>query len=140
PFTDVLIQSSWSANLNGMYQVMPDRPWGFNLAGNLFGREGYPLPYDFAAATADGLTRAAAVTTELDEIRTDDIWVLDLRLEKDMRFTDNLSGILSIDAFNVTNDNSVLQRDRTLNVATANFVTQTLSPRIYRLGFRLNWR
>jgi hypothetical protein len=35
---------------------------------------------------------------------------------------------------------TVLQRDRTLNAATANFVNQTLSPRIYRLGFRLNWR
>jgi hypothetical protein len=66
--------------------------------------------------------------------------VLDLRLEKDMQFTDNLSGILSLDAFNVNNDNSVLQRDRSLHTPTANFVNQTLSPRIYRLGFRLNWR
>jgi hypothetical protein len=40
----------------------------------------------------------------------------------------------------VTNENTVLQRDRTLNASTANFVNQTLSPRIYRLGFRLNWR
>jgi hypothetical protein len=140
PFTDVLIQSTWSANVNGMYQVAPDRPWGFNVAGNLFTREGYPLPYDYTASTGDGLERTAAVTGEIDSIRTDDLEVLDLRLEKDMRFTDNLSGILSIDAFNVTNENTVLQRDRTLNAATANFVNQTLSPRIYRLGFRLNWR
>ena len=140
PFTDVLIQSTWSANLNGMYQVMPDRPWGFNVAGNLFAREGYPLPYEFVATTADGRSNTAAVTDELDAIRTDDIYVLDLRLEKDMQFTDNLSGILSLDAFNVTNDNSVLQRDRSLQAPTANYVNQTLSPRIYRLGFRLNWR
>jgi hypothetical protein len=141
PFTDVLIQSSWSANLNGMYQVMPDRPWGFNLAGNLFAREGYPLPYEYVATSAiDGRDRTAGVTTELEQFRTDDIYVLDLRLEKDMQFTDNLSGILSLDAFNVNNDNSVLQRDRSLHTPTANFVNQTLSPRIYRLGFRLNWR
>jgi hypothetical protein len=141
PFTDVLIQSTWSANLNGMYQVMPDRPWGFNIAGNLFAREGYPLPYEFSAVTtADNRTRIAGVTSEIDEFHTDDVYVLDLRLEKDMQFTDNLSGILSLDAFNVNNDNSVLQRDRSLHTPTANYVNQTLSPRIYRLGFRLNWR
>jgi hypothetical protein len=140
PFTDVLIQSTWSANVNGMYQVAPDRPWGFNAAGNLFLREGYPLPYTYGLVGADGITRNAIVTGEIDSIRTDDLQVLDLRLEKDMRFTDSLSGILSLDAFNVTNENTVLQRDRTLNASTANFVNQTLSPRIYRLGFRLNWR
>jgi hypothetical protein len=141
PFENTFIQSTWSANLNGMYQVAPDRPWGFNLAGNLFAREGYPLPYEFSAVTtADTRTRIAATTSELDQFRTDDIYVLDLRLEKDMQFTDNLSGILSLDAFNVNNDNSVLQRDRSLHTPTANYVNQTLSPRIYRLGFRLNWR
>lgn len=141
PFTDVLIQSTWSVNLNGMYQVAPDRPWGFNIAGNLFAREGYPLPYEYQTTTGDGLRRTAGVTPfEADAIRTDDVEVIDLRLEKDMQFTDNLSGILSLDAFNVTNENTVLQRDRSLHTTTANFVNQTLSPRIYRLGFRLNWR
>ncbi len=140
PFTDVLIQSSWSANLNGLYQVAPDRPWGFNVAGNIQAREGYPLPYTYLDETADGLQRTAGVFEEIDVLRTDDVYTVDLRVEKDMQFTDNLSGILSIDAFNITNENTVLQRDRTLNASTANFVTQTLSPRIYRLGFRLNWR
>src|SRR5688500_3230003 len=36
---DVWLQSSWSANLNGMYQIAPDRPWGFNFAANLFARD-----------------------------------------------------------------------------------------------------
>ena len=43
-FQHVILQSSWSWNLNGMFQVAPDRPWGFNVAANLHGREGYPLP------------------------------------------------------------------------------------------------
>ena len=38
------------------------------------------------------------------------------------------------------NENYVLQRERNLGLATANFLDETLSPRIYRLGFRLNWR
>ena len=76
----------------------------------------------------------------MDQFRADDIATLDLRLEKDMAFTDNLSGILSLDAFNVTNENYILGREVELEQSQSNFVTQTLSPRIYRLGFRLNWR
>ncbi len=142
PFTDVLIQSTWSANLNGLYQVAPDRPWGFNVAGNLFAREGYPLPYTYSTSVPGRSTSTinAAVVNNVDDFRADNIYTLDLRLEKDMAFTDNLSGILSLDAFNVTNENYILQRDRSLEARTANFVTESLSPRIYRLGFRLNWR
>ena len=35
------LQSSWSTNLNGMYQIAPDRAWGFNISGNIQGREGW---------------------------------------------------------------------------------------------------
>jgi len=142
PFENVFIQSTWSANLNGLYQVAPDRPWGFNIAGNFFAREGYPLLYSY---TEQGLANGvgsvtAAATNSVDQFRADDVYSLDLRLEKDMQFSDNLSGILSLDAFNVTNENHILGREVELETNTANFVTQSLSPRIYRLGFRLNWR
>ncbi|MGB5817064.1 MAG: hypothetical protein WBG93_18580, partial [Thermoanaerobaculia bacterium] len=36
------LQSDWQWNVNGMYQVAPDRGWGFNVAANLTGRQGYP--------------------------------------------------------------------------------------------------
>jgi len=141
PFGDVLIQSSWSANVNGLYQVAPDRPWGFNVAGNLFAREGYPLPYYYHATASDGRTYdVSAVGGNIDRFRADNIYVLDLRVEKDMQFSDNLSGVLSLDAFNVTNENYVMQRERNLQSPRANFLDQNLAPRIYRLGFRLNWR
>ncbi len=142
PFTDVLIQSTWSANINGLYQVAPDKPWGFNVAGNFFAREGYPLPYTYQTAVTNRAASqlAAGVVSSVDQFRADNVYTLDLRVEKDMAFTDNLSGVLSLDAFNVTNENYILQRDRSLQAPTANFVTESLSPRIYRLGFRLNWR
>ena len=41
----VYINSKWSYSLNGLYQIAPDRPWGFNVALNLNGRQGYPIPY-----------------------------------------------------------------------------------------------
>ena len=135
---DVWLQSTWSANLNGMYQVAPDRPWGFNIAANLFAREGYPLPYFRNAAAREGGKQVAVA--EFDRFRTDDILTTDLRVEKDIPFADNLSATISLDAFNVFNENYVLQRERNLGLGTANFLDETLSPRIYRLGFRLNWR
>jgi hypothetical protein len=136
---DVWLQSTWSANLNGMYQIAPDRPWGFNVAANIFAREGYPLPYFRNAASREG-TKSVQVVREFDQFRTDDILTTDLRVEKDIPFAENLSATISLDAFNIFNENYVLQRERNLGLGTANFLDETLSPRIYRLGFRINWR
>ena len=136
---DVWLQSTWSANLNGMYQVAPDRPWGFNLAANLFAREGYPLPYFENFEALEG-TKAVQVAREFDQFRGDDIFTTDLRVEKDIPFAQNLSATVSLDAFNVFNENYVLQRERNLGITTGNYLDETLSPRIYRLGFRINWR
>ncbi len=140
-FQHVILQSSWSWNLNGMYQVAPDRPWGFNIAANLYGREGYPLPYmhEFAD-TGDGISRNIRVVNEVDEVRVPDIFTTDLRLEKEFAATGNLGFTFSIDAFNIFNENTVLQRERDLTSGQADWLRETLSPRIYRLGVRLNWR
>ena len=138
---DVWLQSSWAFNVNGMYQVAPDRPWGFNVAANLYGREGYPFPYYFTrSGTQDNIERNISAVTDANSFRAPDIFTTDIRLEKDMPFSDNLTGTFSIDVFNVFNENYVLQRETELEKPTANFVTQTLSPRIYRLGFRVSWR
>lgn len=52
-------------------------------------------------STSDGIFVLGFDRDRLDETTRE---AIDLRLEKDMRFTDNLSGILSLDAFNVTNE------------------------------------
>ena len=137
---DVLLNSRWSFNLNGMYQVAPDRPWGFDVAANLNGREGYPLPFYLDnVVPADGIQRDVQVTrTGAD--RNDDLYTFDLRLDKDIRLGGGVGITLSIDAFNVFNAGTVLQRERNLAGAQANFVDETLSPRLFRLGVRLSWR
>ena len=137
---DVIIQSTYSWNLNGMYQVAPERPWGFNVAANLFGREGYPLPYFRNVTGSDGIARAVQVVGGVDDFRADEIFTVDVRVEKDFRFSDNLSATFSLDAFNLNNERYVLQRERSLGSARADFLDETLAPRVYRLGFRINWR
>ena len=47
---------------------------------------------------------------------------------------------VSADVFNVFNEGYVLERDLRLDTPTAYWVAETLSPRIWRLGVRLNWR
>ncbi len=136
---DVILQSTWSYNLNGMYQVAPDRPWGFNVATNIFGREGTPLPYFHAVTTSDGVPKNVQITA-VDDSRTDDILTVDLRLEKEFAATANVGFTFSLDAFNLFDETYVLQRERALAISRTNFLDETLSPRIYRLGVRLNWR
>jgi hypothetical protein len=46
----------------------------------------------------------------------------------------------SIDASNIFNEGCVLSRNTNLNSGSADWVNATLSPRIFRLGVRVNWR
>ena len=138
---DVWLQTGWSWNLNGMYQIAPDRPWGFNVAANLFGRQGTPLPYwDSRTGPVDGIGRNISVVADTDNFRTDDVMTTDVRLEKEFAATSGIGFTFSIDGFNIFNENYVLQRERRLNGSRANYLDETLSPRIWRLGVRLNWR
>ncbi|HEX2222921.1 MAG TPA: TonB-dependent receptor [Thermoanaerobaculia bacterium] len=156
---NVFINSGWSYNVNAMYQVAPDRPWGFNVSGSFWGREGYPLIYfeRFARATlADGAGLGTPVLIEnVDSRRYDDIHMLDMRLEKE--FTFNEVGLtLGVDVFNVFNEATVMQRQgllhsfnfpnpdgtvtRRTNSTAGDFVQETTNPRIFRLGARFSFR
>ena len=139
---NVFLQSSWTWNLNGMYQFAPDRPYGFNVAANLFGRQGYPLPYYLLYNARDGLgtQNISTVSGDLDRFRVDDIFTTDLRLEKELATTANLGFTFSIDIFNIFNSAYVMQRERRSGVAIYDWLSETLSPRVLRLGARLNWR
>ena len=162
--TDVLIHSGWSFNVNGMVQVAPDRPWGFDVAANVSGREGYPLPYYLNNVPgADGILRDLQVTGT-DAIRADDLYTLDLHLDKELSIAGDFAVTLSVDAFNLLNEGTVLQRERNLPRAAArvdtdsgspffgrtvtqlvgstraDYVNEVLSPRVFRFGVRLSWK
>ncbi len=137
---DVWIQSGWQYNVNGMYQVAPDRPWGFNVAANIFGREGYPLPYFLDITTSDGQARDLLAVNELDDVRAEDILTVDLRLDKEFAASGNVSFTVGADVFNLLNENYTMQRERGLSRGSADFLRETLSPRIWRLSARVNWK
>jgi hypothetical protein len=134
------LQQSWSANLTGMFQVFPDRPWGFNLSAAIQAREGYPMPYFDTIQTSDGVTRNVGVLDDFDQFRLDDVATIDLRAEKEFALTSAVNFAFGIDVFNVTNEGTELSRLRDLSATNVFFLNDNISPRIYRLGVRLGWK
>jgi hypothetical protein len=80
------------------------------------------------------------VVDEITQFRHPDIFTADLRVEKEFQTAGNTSLTFSLDGFNVFNNGEVLRRAENLGAGNANWVLETLSPRIWRFGVRLNWR
>jgi hypothetical protein len=84
----------------------------------------------------DGVQRSVAVST-VDGNRNDDVYTVDVRVDKEFTFS-RFGLTLSADVFNLFNDGTVLQRQRNQGSGSANFITETVSPRVARLGVRFN--
>jgi hypothetical protein len=142
----VYINSKWSYNLTGVVQL----PVGFSLGASALGRQGYPLPYVARINTGPNTQggegfKQVLIVDEVDDFRLEDVFNLDLRLAKDFRFN-NVGLTLSVDAFNVTDERTILQRgngrlfrSRTAVQNSANRITEAQSPRVFRFGARLTF-
>jgi hypothetical protein len=138
----IYINSEWSYSVNGLYQIAPDRPWGFNVALNLNGRQGYPIPYFVRVLTGPNQQFAAytlQLTDSPDEFRLDDIHMVDARVEKEFTFSD-FGFTLGVDVFNVFNESYILQRNHRIGQTTSDHVREISSPRVVRFGARLSFR
>lgn len=135
---DVLTGSKWSFNLNGLYQVAPDRPWGFNFAASVNGRQGFITPPSIRYNSGAGGIRLQ-LTDDIDAFRNPNVITLDARVEKEFTFGPvNLN--VGIDGFNLTNESYVLQRERNSLAGDYFVISETLSPRVFRAGVTVKWR
>jgi hypothetical protein len=134
---NVYINAKWTLNVNGLYQA----PYGIELSGNVFGRQGYPFPLFRQGSTAAlGVDSSLSilVTPQIDYLRYDNLWDTDLRVAHTFKtqmggnaaFTVRLIG----DVFNAFNANTVLVRSNNITSTTFNLIAQNLSPRIFRIG------
>jgi len=143
----VYISSKWAYNITGTYQIPVIET---NFGVNLTGRQGYPIPYVYrVTGSPDGqgnTTKFLLAESEPDAFRHPNVTELDLRLAKDIHVW--RGGVtLSVDAFNILNKQTVLQKDvQRLNSNNAggkftasNRITELQSPRVLRLGVRLNF-
>ena len=144
-FGNVYINSKWAFNISGLYQL----PMNFNIAANLYGRDGYPLPYYVRVNSGDGLGTRNVLIGNPDDHRNSDLYELDMRLEKVVPLFQKADLTLSLDVFNVLNSNTVLQKqirgssDSSGAVnksgATANEIFEIQAPRTLRFGARLSF-
>jgi hypothetical protein len=144
----IFLHSAWGFNISGLYEL----PLGFNIAANFFGREGFPYP-KWVAINPDGdldgdgpgepgpgasFGTREVLVGKLDDDRHDDVFNLDMRLEKIINVNPLQIG-LSLDVFNVLNDDTVLQRNGRMNISTFNRIDEVQAPRVVRLGARLSF-
>ena len=127
--------AKWQVNMNGMYQM----PGGFEVAANLFGRQGYPKPVylQLDLGALDGVPNVLAVNTT-DQIRLKNLWDLDLRLAKSLRFG-STSLTLAGEIFNVLNANTELYRNPNATSTSFNRLDEILAPRIARVSARFTF-
>jgi len=132
---DIFLNAKWAINANAVYQL----PGNFEIAANLFGKQGTPYPlFINQALGADG-TQRILITPTVDYFRFSDLWDLDLRLAKNMKFGGRTSVTITADLFNVFNSNTELNRQRNLQATNFHLLTDNLSPRILRIGMRLGF-
>lgn len=133
------LQSNWTYNLNGMYQVAPDRGWGFNVSLNLTGRQGSPVGYYDSVSLRDGAA-SINVVDDFNGLRLDDVSVIDFRAEKEFSLSGPINLTFGIDIFNLTNEGTGLSYNDRVDISSGGNLADNIAPRIYRLGVRLTWR
>ncbi len=125
----IYINAKWQFNANAMYQA----PYGIEISGNVFGRQGYPLPYVRQATFGNDARLQVLVTPQIDTFRYPNLWNTDLRAAKQFPLGKiHLRAI--VDAFNVFNANTAMVRVNNITAANLNTLAQNLSPRIFRVG------
>ncbi len=140
--TSYIVQPKYQFIANGLYQA----PWGINLSANLLVRQGYAIPYYIH--TVDRVQgnfppqKNVLVASSVDQFRLGALSILDARISKSVKLGHGVQAALDLDAFNLLNKSTVLARqpDQSLVGATGfNSIQEIVSPRIVRLGLRLNF-
>jgi hypothetical protein len=121
--------------VNALYQL----PANFEIGTSIFGRQGYVYPVVLRLSTGgDGAQRVLGVPT-LDAQRYDTVFDADFRLANRIKLKGRTTLELTADLFNAFNSGTILGRNRQANASAFGNATDMLSPRILRLGARLNF-
>ena len=79
------------------------------------------------------------VLASTNDLRYDNVFEFDMRVEKLIPITPTANVTLSADLFNVTNQDTVLQRFNRLNRSNTGLIKEIQSPRIWRFGARVSF-
>lgn len=126
------VNAKWQANLSGLYQL----PAGFEVAGNLYARQGYPRITTISSPNSI-YGSLPAIASPIGDIRTPTVVNVDLRLAKHFRLGGRASLNVTADVFNLLNQGTVLVRNGSASSNVFNRIDEILAPRIARFGVRL---
>jgi len=134
----IYMNARWQFNANGAYIA----PYGIEIAANVFGRQGYPMPLfrpgSTAALGSSDASLNVLVSPTIDYVRYPNVWDTDIRVARDFKL-----GVVTVrgmfDVFNLLNANTALVRNGNITASTFNQLAQNLSPRIARIGVQIGF-
>jgi hypothetical protein len=124
--------SKWQLSANALYQLGR----GFEIAGNLYSRQGYIRPISLSV---DNTFADSVLAVGVGEERLPDVWNLDLRLAWNGTIGGRTTLGLSADVFNVFNSGTVLRRVDAADSDSFNRIDQIMNPLLVRFGARLSF-
>src|SRR6202521_4141793 len=130
------LSSHWSFDLSAAVQL----PGALSAAVAINGRQGYPLAYYRTVARDNSGPIDLRLTGRVDAFRSDDLVSCDVRLDKEIAAGSDLAIAVSLEALNLLTSGQVLRRETNLGVGRANFADQVITPRLLRLGLKLQFR
>jgi hypothetical protein len=132
--TTYWIGAKWQLSANAMYQL----PAGFQVAANLFARQGYPRP--LSETSNNNLGEQVLVTgVGVGDVRLPNVWNLDFRLAKGFRLGRTANMIVSADLFNVFNNNVTIRLNDFPDSSAFNQIAEIENPRLVRFGVRVTF-
>jgi hypothetical protein len=133
---NVFVNTKWIFRLNGSYTLPV---WQIGVAANYNTRGGYPFEQAVRTASrGNGAASAYILLDPIGDVRLPNFQQLDFRVDKP--FTVNrVKASVSMDIFNLLNENTVMAQRRTQNATNANTISNILAPRILRFGVRVTF-
>jgi hypothetical protein len=128
------MNSRWQFKVSGLYQI----PIGVNVSWVFRAREGYVLE-NYVTAYRPGYERQEFYVGLRGDDRLPAFYELDFRLEKVFQVGEKSRVILSVDAFNMLNNNHELNRDQLITSDRFGKVNKILNPRVLRFGIRFDF-
>jgi hypothetical protein len=133
---NVFVNAQWILRVNGAYKL----PWwGIQVAANYNSRSGYANVRSVQTpARPNGGGAAVVYLDKRGDLRLPTFSQLDLRVDKTV-VLGRVRAVLSMDVFNLLNENMALSIRGGQNASNANQISSILAPRVLRFGARVTF-
>jgi hypothetical protein len=130
--TPYWVGGKWQFTASALYEL----GWGLEVAGNLYGRQGYVRPINI---TVDNFFGDIVLADDIGNNRLPDVWNLDMRLAKNFSLGRGSRLTLMADLFNVLNASTTLRQVDFADSDAFNRIDQILNPRLLRIGVKMSF-